>query len=300
MTEAAQSLIQQIQQQTVKSAQDFYGSSLGSLKGRLENDRSQLEDLLEQLPESQQDARAHIEQLIASYETIGDSLDEVAQQQGVEEAVNQVADQAQETVGQATGQVQEAAGQATEQVQDTAGQATQEAQDVAGDTAGQAQEVPGPNVLSETTNELGQTVRRTVDESGDIVETVLDESGELVDEDIVGNVSELSSEEEYTNEEGQTVRTVKEETGALINLKLGPDGNILDLSLPPQKEEVVEEEVLEEEHSESYSRRVEEELDATDAARQKAEQLGVDLSQVEGSGAGGRITVKDVREATQG
>jgi ATP-dependent Clp protease ATP-binding subunit ClpC len=38
----------------------------------------------------------------------------------------------------------------------------------------------------------------------------------------------------------------------------------------------------------------EEEPDATHAARQKAEELGVDLSQVEGSGARGRITVKDV------
>lgn len=36
---------------------------------------------------------------------------------------------------------------------------------------------------------------------------------------------------------------------------------------------------------------------ATESARQKAQELGVDLSQVEGSGAGGRITVKDVTSA---
>ena len=53
--------------------------------------------------------------------------------------------------------------------------------------------------------------------------------------------------------------------------------------------------------SQSTSGAVEqEELDATHAARQKAEQLGVDLSEVEGSGAGGRITVKDVVQAAQG
>jgi pyruvate/2-oxoglutarate dehydrogenase complex dihydrolipoamide acyltransferase (E2) component len=39
------------------------------------------------------------------------------------------------------------------------------------------------------------------------------------------------------------------------------------------------------------------EVEATDAARQKAEQLGVDLSLVEGSGAGGRVLVRDVRKA---
>ena len=44
----------------------------------------------------------------------------------------------------------------------------------------------------------------------------------------------------------------------------------------------------------------EEEPDATHAARQKAEQLGVDLSEVEGSGAGGRITLTDVVKAAQG
>jgi pyruvate/2-oxoglutarate dehydrogenase complex dihydrolipoamide acyltransferase (E2) component len=36
---------------------------------------------------------------------------------------------------------------------------------------------------------------------------------------------------------------------------------------------------------------------ATPAARRRAEELGVDLSQVEGTGSGGRITVKDVNRA---
>ncbi len=34
--------------------------------------------------------------------------------------------------------------------------------------------------------------------------------------------------------------------------------------------------------------------EATKAANRKAEALGVDLSQVRGSGVGGRITIKDV------
>jgi pyruvate/2-oxoglutarate dehydrogenase complex dihydrolipoamide acyltransferase (E2) component len=44
----------------------------------------------------------------------------------------------------------------------------------------------------------------------------------------------------------------------------------------------------------------EEQPDATDAARQKTEELGVDLSRIEGFGAGGRITVKDMVSVTQG
>jgi pyruvate/2-oxoglutarate dehydrogenase complex dihydrolipoamide acyltransferase (E2) component len=38
---------------------------------------------------------------------------------------------------------------------------------------------------------------------------------------------------------------------------------------------------------------------ATPAAERKAEELGVDLSEIEGTGSGGRITVKDVREAAK-
>ncbi len=38
---------------------------------------------------------------------------------------------------------------------------------------------------------------------------------------------------------------------------------------------------------------------ATPAAERMAEELGVDLSRVEGTGSGGRITVKDVRNAAK-
>jgi hypothetical protein len=41
------------------------------------------------------------------------------------------------------------------------------------------------------------------------------------------------------------------------------------------------------------------EVEATDAARRKAEELGVDLSRIEGSGASGRILVRDVRQAAR-
>jgi pyruvate/2-oxoglutarate dehydrogenase complex dihydrolipoamide acyltransferase (E2) component len=41
------------------------------------------------------------------------------------------------------------------------------------------------------------------------------------------------------------------------------------------------------------------EVRATPAAERKAEDLGVDLSQIAGTGSGGRITVKDVTEAAK-
>jgi len=44
---------------------------------------------------------------------------------------------------------------------------------------------------------------------------------------------------------------------------------------------------------------IEEEPDATKAAKQKAEDLGVNLSEIKGSGVDGRITCKDVIRAAQ-
>ena len=41
------------------------------------------------------------------------------------------------------------------------------------------------------------------------------------------------------------------------------------------------------------------EVMATDAARRKAEELGVDLSRIEGTGAGGRVLVRDVQKAAR-
>jgi pyruvate/2-oxoglutarate dehydrogenase complex dihydrolipoamide acyltransferase (E2) component len=42
-----------------------------------------------------------------------------------------------------------------------------------------------------------------------------------------------------------------------------------------------------------------EEHNATEAAIRQASELGVDLGELEGSGAEGRITVRDVKQATE-
>jgi pyruvate/2-oxoglutarate dehydrogenase complex dihydrolipoamide acyltransferase (E2) component len=196
----SQNLAQQIREQTVKSAQDFYGKSLGRIKSQLQGDRSELESLAEQVPD--EEAQAQIQEMADSYAIIEESFDQAVQDLGVEDAVSQALQQMQEAVGQVAGQAQEAVGGAAQRAQDTAGQAVQGAQSVAQKAAGQAQEAAG-----------------------------------------------------------QTTQQVQEVAGG--------SGQ--------------------------------EEPDATQAARQKAEELGVDLSQVEGSGTGGRITIRDIqRAANQG
>ena len=166
--EGPQDLSQQVQDQTVSSAQDFFGDSLGRLKGQLQSDRAELESLAEQIPN--EDAQAQMQEMVDSYLELEESLDQSAQDLGLTE-----------TVDQALQQAQQAAGQVTEQA----------AQDTVGGVAEQAQQAVG-----------GQ------------------------------------------QEEAQ-----------------------------------------------------EQESDVTEAAKQKAEELGVDVSQVEGTGSEGRITVKDVTGA---
>lgn len=106
VTEGAQDLVRQIQEQTVKSAQHFYGESLGRLKGQLQSDRAQLESLIQQVP--QEEVRAQIQEMVDSYTAIEESLDQVAQDLGVEDVVNQAVQQAQKAIGQTTQQGQEA------------------------------------------------------------------------------------------------------------------------------------------------------------------------------------------------
>jgi pyruvate/2-oxoglutarate dehydrogenase complex dihydrolipoamide acyltransferase (E2) component len=66
---------------------------------------------------------------------------------------------------------------------------------------------------------------------------------------------------------------------------------------PPLQEEGSAGEQVVEEPAEGSAGRSEEPPEATLAAKRKAEELGVDIWRVEGSGANGRITVIDVLNA---
>lgn len=227
MTEDEQSLARRVQDQTVSSARDFFGGSLGRLKDQLRVDRSQLEGLTEQL--WQEEARARVQELIDSYSAIEGSIDEAttdeatSQAQGAEEQEGQ---RAQDTVGGAVRGAQDTVAGAVGQAVGAAGQ-------LVGHVGQVAENLPGGHLLSRTTDESGRTVQRLVDGAGDIIQTTLDESGELLDENPMGRLTDLPAEEEHEDEAGQTIRTVKDESGALIELRLGPDGSVLDLQVVP-------------------------------------------------------------------
>jgi CCR4-NOT transcriptional regulation complex NOT5 subunit len=134
----AQNLQKQIEEQTMRSAQEFFGDSLGRIKGQLQNDRAQLESLAEQ---SSPNAQAQLQEYADYYKEIEDTLDQAAQDQGLEDVVDEAAQGT--AAGGAAQQAQEALGGAAQQAQEAAEGAAQQAQDTAGQAAGQAQEAAG-------------------------------------------------------------------------------------------------------------------------------------------------------------
>ena len=139
--EGGRNLRQRIQEQTVRSARNFCGDSLGRLEGMLQGDRAQLEDLMEQLPEG--DAEARIRDMAGSYSKIEESLHRAARDVGAEDAVGEAAQQAQEEAAgepeRATRGARDAAGAAAGRVTGT----VEEASGQVGQIAESAQEAVG-------------------------------------------------------------------------------------------------------------------------------------------------------------
>lgn len=235
MSEGAQNLQQQIQQQTMQSARDFYGSSLGSAKAQLQDARTQLESLAEQTP--QEEAQAKIQEMVDSYYEMESRIDQAAQDHGVEDAVNQATQQTDGKVTDQAGQAVQGAQDAAGGVAGQAGQVAQQAQDTAGQAAGQAQET------------VGGAAQQAQETAGQATEQA---------QGAVGQVA---------GQAGQAAQGVQDTAGQATQQAQQAAGG------------------------------QQQQPNATQAAAQKAQELGVDLSQVEGSGSEGRITVKDVQSA---
>ena len=132
MTEDAQNLarllVQLVQDQTVDSARDFLGASLGWLKDRLRDVRSQLEYMTEQL--RQEEAWARIQELVDSYSAIEGSIEEAARDLGLEDTIDETAPHA------PSAEKQDAGGQAVQGAQDAPAGAVDQAAGTAGELAG--------------------------------------------------------------------------------------------------------------------------------------------------------------------
>jgi len=133
----SQDLDQRVRWQTVDGARDFHGGPMKQIEGRLRSDRAQLESLAER-----------IQEMIAAYSTVKNSLDEAAQDLGATVAVSQTA--------------QQSRGAADEQ------------QTAQGETEQAEQDAP--------------ETQETADESGEVIGATPDDSGNPAQEDAAGTV----------------------------------------------------------------------------------------------------------------
>jgi pyruvate/2-oxoglutarate dehydrogenase complex dihydrolipoamide acyltransferase (E2) component len=113
--------------------------------------------------------------------------------------------------------------------------------------------------------------------------------------------SERAGEErlEILREQQERLAFMREERQLLLEelQRQHPESEDLLRGKPPLQEEAGAGEQVVEQAAEGSAGRSEEPPEATLAAKRKAEELGVDIWRVEGSGANGRITVIDVLSA---
>ena len=194
--------------------------------------------------------------------------------QGAQEVAGQAAGQAQDAAGQVAGQAQQVAGQA----QDAAGQAAGQAQDAAGQAAQQAQDTAG-----QATDQAGQAVQGLQNTAGQVAGQAQDTVGGLTGGQ-QGGGGPLGG---VTDQVGQVAQGVQDTAGQAAGQAQQVAGQATDQAgqVAGQAQDAA---------GQVTDGGGAEEPRATNAARRRAEQLGIDLSTIEGTGSGGLITIKDV------
>jgi pyruvate/2-oxoglutarate dehydrogenase complex dihydrolipoamide acyltransferase (E2) component len=264
---------QLVQHQTMALAQDFFGDSVEELKQRIQENRTTLDKLPDQIPGGQEDSfQILFQELMDNYEAIEQALDEANKnvseidadrlmRQGEVDATDAARREARERGVDLT----EVEGTGTDgriTVDDVRTHAESQQQDF-GDVAEQ---------VTEQVVNASDAARRRAEEMGvDLSQLEGTGSGGLVTVKDVTSAAGGAAQQaagtasQATNAVGQTVA----QADGAVNQATQQAGSVAggDGDEGPK---------------------------ATNAARRKAEDLGVDLSQIQGSGAGGLITIRDV------
>ena len=264
---------QLVQHQTMELAQDFFGDSVEELKQRIQENRTTLERLPDQIPGGQEESfQMLFQELMDNYEAIEQALDEAnnnvseidpdrLMRQGDVDATDAARREARERGVDLT----EVEGTGTDgriTVDDVRTHAESQQQD-SGDAAEQ---------VTEQVVNASDAARRRAEEMGvDLSQLEGTGSGGLITvKDVTsaaGGVAQQAagSANQATNAVGQTVA----QADGAVDQATQQAGSVA-------------------------GGNGDEGPKATSAARRKAEDLGVDLSQIQGSGAGGLITIRDV------
>src|SRR5215210_5450572 len=294
----------EVQQRTMNLAQDYFGGSAEALKQQINESRSTLEGLPDQIPGGREEAfQTLFQELMDNYSHMEECIDEARQnvanldtdqirRQGEVDATDAARREARDrgvdlTKVEGTGSdgriivsdvVEAAEAMEAEADEDgAASQAAQQARDAAGQAAGQAQQVAGQaqDAAGQAQDAAGQAVGQVQDTVGGLtggltggqqqggpLGGVTDQVGQVA-QGVQGTAGQATDQAQQaagraTDQAGQAAQQARDTAGQAA----GGDGS--------------------------------EEPRATNAARRRAEQLGIDLSTIQGSGSGGLITIRDV------
>jgi pyruvate/2-oxoglutarate dehydrogenase complex dihydrolipoamide acyltransferase (E2) component len=257
---------QMVQQQTMKLAQEFFGDSVEEFKQQIKDNRATLNELPDQIPGGQEESfQMLFQELMDSYAAIEEALDEAQQNVANLDTERLVRQGAIEATDAARRQARESGVDLTE-IEGTGSEGRITVDDVRkfAESMGSDEAVEEEEAGEEP--RASDAARRRADELGvDLSQLEGTGSGGLITVKDVTNLAEETQE--------QATDTAQQAAGQATELADGAAGQAAgrDDSGEPK---------------------------ATNAARRKAEELGVDLSQIEGSGAGGLITIKDVVQSS--
>ncbi len=317
---------QEVQQRTMNLAREYFGDSAESLKQQIEESRATLEGLPDQVPGGREEAfQTMFQELMDNYSVMEECIDEAREnvadldtdqimRQGEVEATDaarrqakeldvdltkiegtgtdgriivsdvveageameegaggEAAQAAQDTAGQAAGQAQEAAGQATDQ----AGQVAGQAQDAVGGLTGGGDEEGqgGGGPLGGVTDQVGQAAQGVQDTAGQAAGQAQEAAGQATDQ--AGQVAGQA-----TDQAGQVAGQAQDAVGGAAQQAQDTAGQAAG-----QAQEAA---------GQATGGDGAEEPKITNAARRKADEMGVDISKIQGTGSGGLITIKDV------
>src|SRR5215218_6119158 len=309
----------EVQQRTMGLAQDYFGESAEALKQQIKEDRATLESLPDQVPGGREEAfQALFQELIENYSAVEESIDEAQKnvanidteqirRQGEVEATDAARREARErgvdlTKIEGTGSdgriivsdVVEAA-EAMEEEDGAASQAAQQAQDAAGQATDQAQQIAG-----QATDQAGQVAGRVQEAAGGAVQQAQDTVGGLTG-GLTGGQQDDGEEQGgggplggLTDQVGQVAQGVQDTAGGAAQQVQDTAGQATEQAgqVAGQAQDAAGQAAGQAQQAAGGDGA--EEPRATNAARRRAEQLGLDLSTIQGTGSGGLIPLRDV------
>ena len=272
---------QLVQQQTMTLAQDFFGDSVEELKQRIQENRTTLERLPDQIPGGQEESfQMLFQELMDNYEAIEQALDEANNNVSEIDADRLMRQGEVDATDAARREARERGVDLTE-VEGTGTDGRITVDDVR--TYAESSQGGVEDTVEAATEEAvkaSDAARRRAEEMGvDLSQLEGTGSGGLITVKDVTSAAGGAAQQAAGTARQATGQATGQATDAVGQTVAQADGTVDQAT--QQAPDVA-------------SGNGDEGPKATNAARRKAEDLGVDLSQIQGSGAGGLITIRDV------